>query len=169
MSSKSKKSLKKSSVLESTSTSTSTKMSSGSKKTLATSHGVIIIIYNLLILGYIMGLEDKKCGCISDWRHDFIKYYSIGLIIWGLLTIAFDLSTSKNEFVKLLKNILMFAALFNIWCLYTYVGDLDKTNCRCAIDKQKNMHYFLYLWRYVLVGALVVSLLAIIMTTYATM
>jgi len=167
MSSKSSKNSKKASVSESTSA--STKMSSGSKKTSATSHGVIIIIYNLLVLGYIMGLEDKKCGCISDWRHDFIKYYSIGLIIWGLLTIAFDLTTSKNEFVKLLKNILMFAALFNIWCLYTYVGDLDKTKCSCAIDKQKNMHYFLYLWRYVLVGALVLSLLAIIMTTYATM
>ena len=165
MSSKSSKNSKKASVSESP----STKMSSGSKKTSAISHGVIIIIYNLLVLGYIMGLEDKKCGCISDWRHDFIKYYSIGLIIWGLLTIAFDLTTSKNEFVKLLKNILMFAALFNIWCLYTYVGDLDKTNCRCAIDKQKNMHYFLYLWRYVLVGALILSLLAIIMTTYATM
>ena len=169
MSSKSKKSSKKSSVLESPSPSTSTKMSSVSKKNAVISYGVIIIIYNLLVLGYIMSLEDKKCGCISDWRHNFIKYYSIGLIIWGLLTIAFDLTTSKNEFVKLLKNILMFAALFNIWCLYTYVGDLDKTNCRCAIDKQKNMHYFLYLWRYVLVGALVLSLLAIIMTTYATM
>jgi len=152
-----------------TSTSSSLKMSSSSNKYSATSHGTVIIIYNLLILGYIMSLENKKCGCISDWRHNFIKYYSIGLIIWGLLIIAFDLSTSKNEFVKLLKNILMFAALFNIWCLYTYVGDLDKTKCNCAIDKQKNMHYFLYLWRYVLVGALVLSLLAIIISTYATM
>jgi len=127
--------------------------------------GSIVIIYNLLILGYILTLEDKKCGCITDWRHDFIKYYSIGLIIWGLLTISFGLGTSKNNFVCFLKNILMFAALFNIWCLYTYVGDLDKTNCSCAIYKQKNMHYFLYIWRYILVGALVLSLVSIIVCT----
>jgi len=126
------------------------------------SSSVIVIIYNLLILSYIIQLEDKKCGCITDWRHDFIKYFSIGLIILGIITILFG---SKNTFVMLIKNILMVGALINIWCLYTYVGDLDKTNCMCAINQQKNMHYFLYLWRYVLVGALILSLLAIISTT----
>ena len=129
------------------------------------SSSVIVIIYNLLILSYIIQLEDKKCGCITDWRHDFIKHFSIGLIIWGIITILFGLTGSKNTFVMLIKNILMVGALINIWCLYTYVGDLDKTNCMCAINQQKNMHYFLYLWRYVLVGALILSLLAIISTT----
>ena len=123
---------------------------------------VIAILYNVLVLAYIVSLEDKKCGCISDWRHDFIKYYSVALIIWGFITILFNLVASKSDFVMLLKNILMIAALINIWCLYTYVGDLDKTKCNCAIEKQKNMHYFLYLWRYVLVGALIMALVGII-------
>jgi len=123
---------------------------------------VIAILYNVLVLAYIVSLEDKKCGCISDWRHDFIKYYSVALIIWGFITILFNLVASKSNFVMLLKNILMVAALINIWCLYTYVGDLDKTKCNCAIEKQKNMHYFLYLWRYVLVGALIMALVSVI-------
>jgi hypothetical protein len=42
------------------------------------------------------------------------------------LTIAFNLVASKSKFVMLLKNILMVAALLNVWCLYTYIGDLDK-------------------------------------------
>jgi len=126
---------------------------------------VIAVLYNILVVSYILSLEDKKCGCITDWRHDFIKYYSIALIIWGFITIAFGLIASKSKFVMLLKNILMVAALVNIWCLYTYIGDLDKTKCMCAIDKQKNMHYFLYLWRYVLVGALIVALLGVIMVS----
>ena len=129
------------------------------------SGAVITVLYNILVLSYIVSLEDKKCGCISDWRHDFIKYYSIALIIWGFITIAFGLLASKSKFVMLLKNILMVAALINIWCLYTYIGDLDKTKCMCAIDKQKNMHYFLYLWRYVLVGALILALLGVIMVS----
>ena len=124
---------------------------------------VIAILYNILVLRYIVSLEDKMCGCITDWRHDFIKYYNIAMIIWGFITIMFSLIASKSNFVMLLKNILMVAALLNIWCLYTYVGDLDKTKCNCAIDKQKNMHYFLYLWRYVLVGALVFALVGVIM------
>jgi len=124
---------------------------------------VIVILYNILVLSYIVSLENKICGCINDWRHDFIKYYCVGLILWGLITIAFNLVSSKSKFVMLLKNILMVAALLNVWCLYTYVGDLDKTKCSCAIDKQKNMHYFLYLWRYVLVGALIMALVSVIM------
>ena len=140
----------------------SLKSSNGNNIKIDISHSVIVIIYNLLVLSYIIQLEDKKCGCITDWRHDFIKYFSIVLIIWGIITILFGLTGSNNSFVMLIRNILMIGALINIWCLYTYVGDLDKTNCMCAINQQKNMHYFLYLWRYVLVGALILSLLAII-------
>jgi len=143
----------------------SVKLSSDAKDNSVMLSSVITILYNLLVLSYIMQLEDKKCGCIKDWRHDFIKFYSIALIIWGIITIGFDMGTSKNQFVSLLKNILMFAALINIWCLYTYVGDLDKTNCMCATDKQKNMHYFLYIWRYILVGVLILALLGVIFAT----
>jgi len=150
---------------KSSSSSSSVKLSESSKEYSVMSSSMITILYNLLILSYVMQLEDKKCGCIRDWRHDFIKYYSIALIIWGIITVLLDLSGSKNDFVKLLKNILMFGALINIWCLYTYVGDLDKTKCMCAIDKQKNMHYFLYIWRYILVGILILSLLGIILLT----
>ena len=126
---------------------------------------IIIVLYNLLIISYIIQLEDKKCGCITDWRHDFIKNFSFALIIWGIITFAFKLGSSKNNFIMLIKNILMIGALINIWCLYTYVGDLDKTKCACAIDSQKNMHYFLYLWRNVLVGGLIISLIGIISLT----
>jgi len=145
------------------------KLSASDKGYSVMTSSLVTILYNLLVLGYILQLENKKCGCISDWRHDFIKYYSIALIIWGIITITLDLGTSKDQFVILLKNILMFAALINIWCLYTYVGDLDKTKCMCAIDKQKNMHYFLYIWRYVLVGVLMLSLVAVILGTLNTM
>ena len=41
------------------------------------SGAVIAVLYNILVVSYIVSLEDKKCGCITDWRHDFIKYYSI--------------------------------------------------------------------------------------------
>ena len=143
----------------------SVKLSSDTKDKSVMISSIFAILYNLLVLSYIMQLEDQKCNCIKDWRHEFIKYYSISLIIWGIITIVFNFSTNKNQFVGLLKNILMVAALINIWCLYTYVGDLDKTNCMCAIDKQKKMHYFLYMWRYILVVVLIFALLGVIFST----
>lgn len=130
---------------------------------------LIVVIYNVLIFNYIVQLENKKCGCITDWRHDFIKYFSSAIVIWGMISILFELMTSKNEFVKFIKTILNCASLINIWCLYTYVGDLDKTKCMCAIDSQKDMHYFLYIWRYVLVGSLIFGLLSIISVTLNNM
>jgi hypothetical protein len=124
----------------------------------------ISIIYNVFVLGYIINLEDKNCNCFYDWRHDFIKYYSLLLIIWGIISLAFSLYNSKNELVKVITNISMFAYLLNIWCVYSYIGILDYTKCECAITKSKHMHYFLYLFRYVLVGLIILSLLSIIFT-----
>ena len=73
--------------------------------------------------------------------------------------------STKNQFAIIINNILMFAGLISLWCLYTYVGDLDKTQCKCAVEKQKSMHYFLYLWRYVPVILIILTLFGIIITT----
>lgn len=125
----------------------------------------ISIIYNLCVLGYILNIERNDCNCFRDWRHNFMKYYSIVLIIWGFLNITFYLYNSKNEFVNVVNTITMIAYLVNIWCLYSYVGILDYTKCSCAIDDSKKMHYFLYLFRYVVVGILFFSLFSVIFTT----
>ena len=67
------------------------------------------------------------------------------------------LYNSKNELVIMINNISMIAFFINIWCLYSYVGILDYTKCLCAIDKSKIMHYFLYLFRYVIISLIFVS------------
>ena len=123
---------------------------------------IITIIYNILVFCYIIKLEDKKCNCIQDWRHDFIKNYCIIIIVWSIITLLFNIQDHSHEFVILMSNVIMFISLINIWCLYTYVGDLDKTDCKCATYKQKDMHYFLYIWRYILVGSLVLLLIGIL-------
>jgi hypothetical protein len=122
----------------------------------------ISIIYNVFVLGYLLNLEEDDCNCFSDWRHDFMKYYSILLIVWGLINLSFNLYNSKNELVVIINHISMIAFFINIWCLYSYVGILDYTKCLCAIEKSKVMHYFLYVFRYILVGLIFVSLFSVI-------
>lgn len=123
------------------------------------------VLYNLLILGYIVTLEGQKCNCIRDWRHDFIKYYSISMIIYGLILLLVTGTSYRNSiFLIVLQCALLLLSFVNIWCLYTYIGDLDKTKCLCAIEKQKNMHYFLYFWRYILLGSAIFGLVMIIFT-----
>jgi hypothetical protein len=125
----------------------------------------ISIIYNVFVLGYLLNLEDDDCNCFRDWRHDFMKYYSIVLIVWGLINLSFNLYNSKNTFILMINNISMIAFFINIWCLYSYVGILDYTKCLCAINKSKIIHYFLYLFRYVIIALIFVSLFAAIIKT----
>jgi len=126
---------------------------------------VIVIIYNLLILGYLITLEGQQCNCIRDWRHEFLKYYSGMMIIYSIILIILTGTKYRdNIIVMAMQNILMLLSFVNIWCLYTYIGDLDSTFCSCAIEKQKNMHYFLYIWRYILVGMIILGLIMIIMS-----
>jgi hypothetical protein len=125
----------------------------------------ISIIYNVFVLGYLLNLEEDDCNCFRDWRHDFMKYYSILLIVWGLINLSFNLYNSKNELVIMINNVSMIAFFINIWCLYSYVGILDYTKCLCSIEKSKIMHYFLYLFRYIIIGLIFVSLFAALVKT----
>ena len=115
-----------------------------------------MILYNLLILVYLVKLEDNTCNCKRDWRHDFIKYFSVVLILLGLIKLVLGLNRN-NILVKLLSLVLGISWIVNLYCLFTYVGDLDQTNCACARDKQRYMHYFLFLWRWVLVLSFVIT------------
>lgn len=125
---------------------------------------VILIVYNLLILGYLITLEGQQCDCIRDWRHDFLKYYSGMMIFYSLIVIIITGTKYRDSIIGMaMHHLLLLLSFVNIWCLYTYIGDLDKTYCSCAIEKQKNMHYFLYIWRYVLVGMIILSLIIIIL------
>jgi len=124
---------------------------------------IISIIYNMFVLAYILNLEKQDCHCFRDWRHDFMKYYSISLILWGLITIGFTIYNVNNEFINVIRQITVFAYLVNVWCLYSYIGILDDTSCKCAIITSKKTHYFLYLFRYIIVGLLFISLLYILL------
>ena len=131
---------------------------------------IVIICYHLMVLGYLITLEDNNCHCLRDWRHDFLKYYSIAMIFITLIMLVLTGNiknknlSGKLNWLGLLQITIMVAFLINVWCLYTYIGDLDATNCQCAIQQQKDIHYFLYIWRYILVASIVISLLLILMS-----
>jgi hypothetical protein len=135
--------------------------STNNTKTNSYAGGVSAILFNVIVLVYIINLENKLCNCIRDWRHDFIKYYSIILI--SLSIILMVIGDAKNNIVmQVLRGIIMAGSLVNIWCVYTYIGDLDRTKCACATEKTKVLHYFLYLWRYIAVISIILLIIGVI-------
>jgi hypothetical protein len=126
---------------------------------------IVIVLYHLLVLGYLITLEGVKCNCIMDWRHNYLKYYTIIMIfITLIILITTPNYNNMNIGMKLMQTIILFAFFINVWCLYTYIGDLDKTNCKCAIEDQKDIHYFLYIWRYILVISIILAFITLMVS-----
>ena len=48
---------------------------------------IVILVYNILILVYIINLEKKNCVCSSNWKRDFIKYFTIILIVLNVFVL----------------------------------------------------------------------------------
>lgn len=101
------------------------------------------IALNVAILIYVTNIDSVKCKCISDWRQKFITY--TGLITIGALFFA----RIRMTLPKLLLIALFVIQIINVFALFTYVGDLNKSQCACAVQKQAPLHTFLFYWRYV--------------------
>ena len=103
-------------------------------------NNIISTIVNILIIYYLINLDHNYCDCIRDWRHNYIKYTAIFLILINLL-----LETHETS------GILIIFQIIYIYAFYTYIRDLDNTKCECAVVKQEKLHKFLNVWRYFIV------------------
>ena len=100
----------------------------------------ISTIVNIFIIYYLINLEHNHCDCIRDWRHNYIKYTAIFLILINLLLKTHEIS-----------GILIIFQIIYVYAFYTYIRDLDNTKCECAVVKQAKLHKFLNVWRYLMI------------------
>jgi hypothetical protein len=102
------------------------------------------IAFSAIVLSWILKSE-KKCDCSQDWRRDYIKYFNIAVIVFMVMNL-----TARSFFREqimgalnkplFLKGLLGFAtvyglaALVNAGSILTYIPDLKKKGCDCAIE-----------------------------------
>jgi len=118
------------------------------KYDMTTEFNIFYIILNSFVVYYLLNLEEKSCNCIRDWRHNYIKYLSIFSIILNMLSLFEFKTIIKNKHII---TIICILGIVNIYAFYTYIRDLNDTKCECAVSKQKNLHNFLNVWRYIMV------------------
>ena len=116
---------------------------------------IIRLVVNILIIYYLINLEDVNCKCIMDWRHNYIKYVSIFNIICNVL-ILFNINIENLSSINVILDII------NIYAFFTYIGDLNYTKCECAVVKQENLNYFLNIWRYAIIIIPLIGLLFVL-------
>jgi len=130
------------------------------KKTLASRipHTILLLAVHGSILYYLYNLEDADCNCIRDWRHNFIKGMSILIIFLNLISL-FGFKLKAYKWLMLIQFILF---IIDIYAFFTYIGDLNATQCSCAVNKQPNLNSIMNLLRWVYPVIIGLSLLAII-------
>jgi hypothetical protein len=116
---------------------------------------IIAIIIQSLIIYYLYNLEDIDCNCIRDWRHNYIKYFAILFIAYCALNLIIKLPYSLIIIIGILQGI-------NIYAFFTYIGDLNETKCKCAIDKQPLLNSTMNVLRWVQVIIIIINLFAFI-------
>ena len=104
--------------------------------------GLISLILNFIFLNYVDKLEKIKCGCSQDWRRDFIKVYSILVIV--IICAGFFLDTKKllkNDTVLGFLTLVQLAGFIYLYCLYTFSRDLKNGNCECSETWERKLIY----------------------------
>lgn len=93
-----------------------------------------------IVLSWINKLE-RKCECSADWRRDYIKYFTIAMIVFGVARLVVP---EKTEFMPLMLTIGL-AGLVNLGSILSYIPDLKKNQCACAIEDEWRDN-FIFWW-----------------------
>lgn len=117
---------------------------------------VISVIVQGSVLYYLYNLEDADCNCIRDWRHNFCKVYALLVLCVGVIFLGLQ------HLCKGFMILYYIVGLVNVYAFFTYVGDLNSTQCTCAVNKQYNMNSVMRIYRWLLILAGISSVIQIL-------
>lgn len=120
---------------------------------------IFTVIIQGLILYYLYNLESTDCNCIRDWRHNYIKYFAIFLIVYSAMNII--IVNMPRALISIGMIIIIFQ-LINLYAFFTYVGDLNETKCACAVEKQPLLNSTMNALRWIQLITFVIVIVVII-------
>jgi len=101
---------------------------------------IIGFVIQGIILSWINKLE-RKCECSADWRRDYIKYFSIAMIVFSAARLIVP---DQTEFMPVMFTVGL-AGLVNVVSILSYIPDLKKKQCDCAIENDWRDN-FIFWW-----------------------
>lgn len=90
---------------------------------------VIKLLLFLIFFTYILKLEREDCRCSRGWEREFIKYYSLAVVIFCVIVIFFPVQYLK---MRMIHSLLVIFGIVFIFSVAKYIYDLKKKNCQCS-------------------------------------
>ena len=122
----------------------------------------IVVILQSFVLLYIFILEPDSCQCYRDWKHTYIKLFSIFIILYHIfrISVILDFEPYIKHFVVIYLCITILY-IINAYAVYNYVNILNEKKCKCIYqhsELNKFMIYFKYIFIFMAIGSFIISL-----------
>lgn len=101
---------------------------------------ILGLVVQSIILSWVNKLE-RKCECSADWRRDYIKYFTIAMIIYGVAG-----ALAPKQILNMpLVAIVGLASIVNLGSILSYIPNLKKKGCDCATENDWRDN-FIFWW-----------------------
>ena len=112
---------------------------------------LITVLANLVILYFIYNLKVNKCGDSNTINRGYIFYYSLlHIFLTILMFIVPQFFDSHKSLSVLVKLVLGFGMIINVYCLYQFSQELKNVDCSSE-NFRKFMEYYSYFYIVILV------------------
>ena len=105
------------------------------------------LIVNIIILLYVLNLENEQCDCSNNWKRDLVKYLSGFIILvnslFGISMLIGDLQFKHPRLVFAIVFIYFMAMIVYLAITTVYYIDLTK-DTKCVCSKQLSRHALIY-------------------------
>ena len=101
---------------------------------------IVNILLYYFIYKWIIKLEKTGCECSINWRRDYIKYYTVFIITYIIVSLSYLLITDKNISIIIYVNyIVLIAEILYIVFSIQYVSELKNKKCECSNDYMREI------------------------------
>lgn len=128
---------------------------------------VASIVYAIYIHHYVVRLERIGCDCAMDFRRTYIQWYTLALVIIGIINICLRLAGGNVGLAAIsmvMSPIIFFATIVYIVFVFQYVNRLRREKCYCSDTMARAILYIITIIYVTLVCLLSLVALYIVLT-----
>lgn len=118
---------------------------------------VAMIIIELLILRYLVHLEQIGCRCAMDWRREYIIFFIALTVVYALVSLFMG-----PQQIPVIQFTLFILGILNVIFVIQYVNRLKKEKCECSESVYREIMYVIAIIRAALYGLMLLLLILLL-------